>query len=543
MYARATGTGSLVDCAATEALSTMPSRACYLLAHHYRGGETIQFTATATLFPTGVYPCGDGYVAMMSTPQQLQEMLDVIDDDDLRAAFAHPDALSHAETAEAVDAAVYPWLLTRTRAEITRAAQTRGWPLAGVNLPAEVLAADHLRQRGFWVHVDDPVHGALDLPGPPARFAEGGFSFRRRPPRLGEDDAEVAAEAEAVREGAPATEAADTPGMARVREAGLPLAGIRVADLTAVWSGPYATMLLGDFGAEVIRVENPFVLPPTTKGYQARPASFDNLGALGSMYGFPVPDRPDRPWNRHAMNNSLARNKLSVTIDTRRPEGHELLMRLVETCDVFIDNFKAAGLTAIGISISELQARNPRLVIVRLPPTGTTGDWAHYTGFGAQFDGLSGLAWLCGHRDTNPLMTPATTYMDGASGPAAAFATLAALHYRARTGRGQVVELVQMENIVQQLGDVMVDCELGVEPERIGNRDPRVRAAGPLRLPGRQPLAGADRDDRRRVGRPRQGHGPTRAGRRPALRRPGRAHGPPRRARRPRGRLGGRAGS
>ena len=70
-------------------------------------------------------------------------------------------------------------------------------------------------------------------------------------------------------------------------------------------------MLLADLGAEVIRVENPFVLPPTTKGYHPRPV-ITNLGFLGSMYGPPAADRPDRPWNRHAMNNSLARNKLSV---------------------------------------------------------------------------------------------------------------------------------------------------------------------------------------------------------------------------------------
>ena len=112
--------------------------------------------------------------------------------------------------------------------------------------------------------------------------------------------------------------------------------------MTTVWSGPYATMLLADLGAEVIRVENPWVLPPTTKGYQARP-TISNPGFLGSLYGPGVPDRPDRPWNRHAMNNSLARNKLSCTIDTRRPEGRELLMRLAERSDVFIDNFKASG--------------------------------------------------------------------------------------------------------------------------------------------------------------------------------------------------------
>ena len=480
--AGSSGSGSFVDCAAVEALATVPMRQATLLAHEYRGRvprEPDQADSNETLIPTGVFPCGDGYMAMMSTPQQLNEMLDVLDDDDLRAAFARPDAWLRGETKEAVDAALYPWLFARTRAEATAAAQRAGWPLAGVNSPMEVLGADHLHQRGFWVHSDDPGAGSIDLPGPPCVFAEGGWALRRRAPVLGEHDAEIAAETEVG--AVPGVEAGEEPpppvpgavslsGASSSGPATLPLEGIRVLDMTTVWSGPYATMLLADLGAEVIRVENPWVLPPTTKGYQARPAA-GNLGFLGSMYGPPAPGRPDRPWNRHAMNNSLARNKLSCSIDNRHPEGRELLLRLAECSDVFIDNFKASGLARLGIEVSELQARNPRLVIVRMPPTGTTGEWSGYTGFGAQFDGLTSLLWLCGHRGADLTESPATTYMDAASGPATAFATLAALRYREVTGRGQVVELAQSENVLNHLGDVFVDAQLGVQPERMGNRD------------------------------------------------------------------------
>ena len=467
------GRGSFVDLAAVEALATVPARQATLLAHQYRDcvpRPPDQIDSNETLIPTGVFPCGDGYMAMMSTPQQLGEMLEVLDDDDLRAAFARPDAWVRGETKEAVDAALYPWLLERTRAEATAAAQKVGWPLAGVNHPAEVLEADHLRQRGFWVHTDDPVAGSIDLPGAPCTYAEGGWALRRIAPALGEHDAEILAELDAPAEAAARPAVRGLSGVATTGPPRLPLEGIRVLDMTTVWSGPYATMLLADLGAEVIRVENPWVLPPTTKGYQARPVA-TNLGFLGSLYCPPAPGRPDRPWNRHAMNNSLARNKLSCSIDNRRPEGRELLMRLAERSDVFIDNFKASGLARLGIQLSELQARNPRLVIVRMPPTGTTGDWSGYTGFGAQFDGLTGLLWLCGHRDAELTASPATTYMDGASGPATAFATLAALRYREGTGRGQVVELAQSENVLNHLGDVFVDCQLGIPPERMGNRD------------------------------------------------------------------------
>jgi crotonobetainyl-CoA:carnitine CoA-transferase CaiB-like acyl-CoA transferase len=280
---------------------------------------------------------------------------------------------------------------------------------------------------------------------------------------------------------APAPPPPAAPGAAELP----PLDGVRVVDLTTVWAGPYATMLLADLGAEVIRVENPWVLPPTTKGYRARPV-LTNPGFLGSMYGPVAPGQPDRPWNRHAMNNSLARNKLSCTIDTRQAEGRELVMRLAEVSDVFIENFKASGLAHMGIQISELQARNPQLIVVRMPPAGLTGDWSGYTGFGAQFDGLTGLLWLLGHRGADLTSSPATTYMDAASGPAGAFATIAALRYRAATGRGQLIEVAQSENIINHLGDILVDMQLGLAPERLGNRDRWNAPQGLYRCRGEQ---------------------------------------------------------
>lgn len=490
---------AFVDCAAAEVLATMPSRQAPLLGYQYRGGQSTGFGVPGpggTLIPTGVFPCADGFVAMMSTAQQLDEMLAVLGDEAAKEAFAHPDAFNRTETKEALDVAVYTWLAARTRAEATEEAQNAGWPLAGVLRPGEVLDVDHLHQRGFWWHCDDPVVGPLDVPGPWCRFAEGGWSLRRLAPRTGADtEAERARVARSALSGEStpsAPSAASGPSAASAPSSGgrpagaaAPLEGVRVVDLTVVWSGPYATMLLADLGAEVIRVENPFVLPPTTKGYHPRP-QLSNPGSLGALYCPPRDGVPDRPWNRHAMNNSLARNKLSVTIDTRRPEGLELLMRLAEISDVFIDNFKASGLERMGVDVSELRRRNPKLIVVRLPPSGLTGDWSGYTGFGAQFDALSGFASICGHRDSDPTATPATTYMDAASGPAGAMAVLAALRYRAATGRGQLVELSQSENVLNHLGDIFIDAQLGVEAERLGNRS-RWRAPQglyPCREPG-----------------------------------------------------------
>jgi crotonobetainyl-CoA:carnitine CoA-transferase CaiB-like acyl-CoA transferase len=492
LRARASGAGAHVDCAAYEALGTVPSRVGRYLGWEYKDRRplpTAAASANDTLIPTGVYPCADGYVSMMSTPQQLAEMLAVLDDDALRAAFARPDAFLRAETKEALDVALYPWLFAHTRAECTAQAQRAGWPLAGVNTPAEVLEVDHLHQRGFWVDCDDPTVGRVLLPGAPYRHAEGGWHLHRAAPPL-----------PALETGESVRFRADPSTARGLRSGGdadvPPLRGVRVLDFTTVWSGPYLTQLLADLGAEVIRVENPSVFPPTTKGYVPRPDQSMLLGSLLGMYAPLAEGQEDRPYNRHALNNSISRNKLSCTLDPRRPEGHELLMQLVERSDVFVENLKTSTLHQMGVHETQLLERNPRMLVVRLPAAGLTGDWANHTGFGAQFDGLSGLSYLAGHHDSEMVETPSSTYMDAATGPAGAFAVLAALHYRSAVGRGQLVELAQIENVLNQLGDVFVECQLGGTPMRTGNRDPDHAPQGLYPCSGeRRWLAITTRDD------------------------------------------------
>jgi crotonobetainyl-CoA:carnitine CoA-transferase CaiB-like acyl-CoA transferase len=479
-YARATGRGAHIDCAASEALASGPFRIARFLGWEYRDRgpeEDVPVSADGTLIPIGVFPCADGYVSLMSTPQQLPEMLSVLDNEPLNEAFRRPDAFVRPETKEILDAALYPWLFAHPRAELTAMAQRAGWPFAHVLSTAEVLEVDHLHQRGFWSEVEGPS-GPIRLAGPPYRHAEGGWRLHWPGPELG--GPEHSGGSLPARPANPATlNRTVTPSSTP------PLDGIRVLDLTTVWSGPYLTLLLADLGAEVIRIENPSVFPPTTKGYVPRPdPTRMQLGSLVSMYGPGLPGRPDRPYNRHAMNNSLARNKLSCTLDPRRPEARELFMRLVERSDVFVENLKPSTLHRLGIHESELMDRNPQMIVIRLPPAGLTGDWAGYTGFGAQFDGLSGLVSLLGHHDSEIVDTPSSTFMDMSSGPAGTFAVLAALHYREATGRGQVIELSQLENIVAQLGDVLVETQWGEPPERVGNRDPRQAPQGIYRCRG-----------------------------------------------------------
>jgi crotonobetainyl-CoA:carnitine CoA-transferase CaiB-like acyl-CoA transferase len=463
LRASATGHGARVDCAMCEALGTVPSRASRWLGWQYNGKKpmvVLSARASNVLLPNGIFPCRDGYVSLQVTPQQLPAMLKVLDDDCLAEAFAHPDAYVRGETKELLDAVLFPWLLSQTRDELTAAAQSSGWPLAGVMTPSEVLEADHLHQRSYWIHCDSPDSDSLLMPGPPYRHSEGGWRIRHPAPRLDQHHTDDLPESRQF-----------VPWHGPPDPMEPPLRGIRCLDFTAVWSGPYATQLLADLGAEVIRVENPSVFPPSTKGYEPRPNTKMIFSGLLAGYATPLPGRPDRPYNRHSMNNSVSRNKLSCSLDPRRPEGRDLFLQLVERSDVLIENLKVSALHHMGIQEGDLLERNPRLIVIRVPCAGLTGDWAGYKGLGAQFDALSGLAWLSGHHSDELFDAPPAIYMDAATGPAAAFAIVAALHYRDSTGRGQMIELSQLENVIGHLGDIFLDLQLGVPPQRLGNRD------------------------------------------------------------------------
>ncbi len=496
LRARACGDGALVDCAAYEAIGGAPHGVLKHLGFEYRGRTMPPRAAsvaagTGTLLPLGIFPCADGYVSMMTIPPQVPRLLDVIDDEALRAAFDRPDAYVNPETKEVLDAAMYPWLLSRTRAEVMAAAQAAGWPVTSVNRPEEVLDADHLHQRSFWCAVQDPVVGPVMVPGPLSRHSEGGWQFHRAAPTLGADDAA----------GEPPTPRRRPRGASVARgEAGgadqPPLRGVRVLDLTTVWSGPFVTLLLADLGAEVIRLESPWVFPPSAKGFEPRPRTKMILGGIMDTYGPLVEGRPDRPYNRHAMNNSVARGKLSCSLDPRTPRARELFLRLVEKSDVVIENLKLSTIHQMGIFEPELMHRNPGLLMVRLPPAGLSGDWARCTGFGAQFDALSGLSALVGPYGSEIAEAPSTFHMDTVTGPAGAFAVLAALHYRAVSCRGQLVEVSQTENLLHQLGDVFVDSQLGIPAERLGNRDRRYAPQGLYPCPDQRWVALSVRNDR-----------------------------------------------
>jgi crotonobetainyl-CoA:carnitine CoA-transferase CaiB-like acyl-CoA transferase len=224
-----------------------------------------------------------------------------------------------------------------------------------------------------------------------------------------------------------------------------PLEGIRVVEAATLFAGPLAGMFLGDFGAEVIKLEHP-ARPDPARGHG--PAS-DGVGL----------------WFK-----SLSRNKRLLTLDLGRAEGRDVFLRLVERADVVIENFRPGTLERWGLGWEELSARQPGLVLARISGFGQTGPYARRPGFGTLAEAMSGFAALNGEPDGPPLLPP-LALADGVAGLAAAFAVLAALRARESTGRGQVVDLSLVEPLLTLLGpQVTAYDKLGVLQPRTGNR-------------------------------------------------------------------------
>ena len=225
-------------------------------------------------------------------------------------------------------------------------------------------------------------------------------------------------------------------------------------DLTVVWAGPYTTMLLGDLGAEVIRVDNPCVLQrhPGRRRPGPSPAQ---LGRSAGWAPTPTTNPGARPWNRNAFFNCHARNKAGGHPRPRAGRwAGETFLRLVERADVLVENNSVDVLDKLGIGWDVLRARNPRLVVVRMPSLGLDGPYAALHRLRRQLRGAVRAHRAAGLPRHGPRPRRHSVYhMDAASGAAGACAALLALRRRAVTGRGELVELAQAENMLNHIGE------------------------------------------------------------------------------------------
>ncbi|MCX7361403.1 MAG: CaiB/BaiF CoA-transferase family protein [Alphaproteobacteria bacterium] len=237
---------------------------------------------------------------------------------------------------------------------------------------------------------------------------------------------------------------------------GLPLRSVRVLDLTRVLAGPWATQLLADLGAEVIKVE--------------RPGSGDDTRGWGP----PFVDGDGRPGGVSAYFLCTNRGKRSVTVDMETPEGRTLVADLAAECDIMVENLKVGSLAKLGLDYASLARRNPRLIYCSITGFGQTGPHKDRTGYDLLVQAMGGLMSVTGEADGPPTKVGVAT-ADLFTGLYASNAILAALMERQESGLGQHIDLalldVQIATLVNQASGYLAS---GKVPGRHGNAHPNI---------------------------------------------------------------------
>lgn len=224
-----------------------------------------------------------------------------------------------------------------------------------------------------------------------------------------------------------------------------PLAGLRVIEMGTLIAGPFCGQILGDFGAEVIKLEDPKTGDPMRQWGRSLPK--------GLSPWWPV----------------IGRNKKSVGLDLRKPEGQALARRLIAKADVVIENFRPGSMEKWGLSYESLAAENPRLVMARVSGFGQTGPMAKRAGYGLIGEAMGGLRHVTGEPDRPPARA-GISIGDSLAAMHAAMGVMMALHARERTGRGQVVDAALYESVLAVMENLITEYDLtGYVRERSGS--------------------------------------------------------------------------
>jgi crotonobetainyl-CoA:carnitine CoA-transferase CaiB-like acyl-CoA transferase len=341
------------------------------------------------------------------------------------------------ERSDELNAVIRAWCGERTTAEIVELATLMRIPCIEVGNGETIPQMDHFRQERFY---DTNPDGGFLQPAPP---------FRMHPPIPGVADVAPSPSVGPVittvpRPGAP--EAFAVSG----GDGALPFAGIRVADFTSFWAGPFFAHTLGMFGADVIHVES-----------TARP---DGARLMNHH-----PRTTPLWWERSPYFHATNTNKRGVTIDLTADEGRQLARRLIAECDVLVENYSPRVMESFGLSWDDVREIKPDIVMVRMPAFGLSGPWRDRNGFAMTMEQVSGMAWLSGFPEHDPgaLFGPC----DPGAGLHALVGLLVALEHRRRTGEGRLVECPMVANALNVAGEQVIEFSAnGVRLDRIGNR-------------------------------------------------------------------------
>ena len=467
--AEASGAGDWIDVSVYECQAGCRDRQSTNLTIASYTGMSVGRGPSVWRMGAGVRPCRDGYVNIMGAWNRLPRLLQLIGREDLleHPQIGAPMGTEPQELVDAVESAYAAWLEPLSKREAVAAAQTAGLLAGPVNTVADLLQDPHFQARGVWDTIDHPATGPLQYSGRPFVLTRSPRRQQQRAPLLDEH----AGECDTAWSTAIPSRPAKPRGAATPLP--LPLEGLRVAEITVVWAGPHVTQLLGEWGADIVRVEPLNKPQPYTRGMEGVPTREQTRQLIDQGVPSRLADSdPQRdPWNRNAAFNSHARNKRSMTCDIMTPEGHETLLRLVKHCDVLVENNAPQTMDKAGIDWETLRRVNPRLIMLRMPAFALDGPYRNYRAFGLHVEAMIGHTHLRGYPGQPPGLLSESLASDGLAGVQGALTVLMALRHRDRTGEGQLIEMPLPEGFLPTFGEFIMDYTMnGRDTPSQGNR-------------------------------------------------------------------------
>ncbi|MGH1425439.1 MAG: CaiB/BaiF CoA transferase family protein [Pseudooceanicola sp.] len=388
-------------------------------------------------YPCAPYPTKDGWLGVtVITPQQWETFCQIIERPDLSENPKYDSAVLRMDHMDELDPIIEECLVQKTAAEWFELGLARKVPLAIIPAVGDLKdLAFHRERKSFGtVTSGDATFDAPILP----------MTLTDTPP---------------IRDGiapAPGSTTADAiPARARKvadkRAEGLPLRGIRILDMTMGWAGPISVRQLADLGADVVKVES-LGHPDWFRGTDPRP-----------------PYHAERMYERHAPWQIMNRNKRGITLDIASPEGRELILELAKTADLAVDSYAADAMPKFGLTADVLQGVNPNLNVVTMPAFGMATSWRNGRAYGTTLEHASGIPMVNGRPEDPPSMCH-SVFGDAIGGLTGAAAMMVAMLARETTGKGQHVDLAQVQGILPLFAETIIEHSVtGHARPRSGN--------------------------------------------------------------------------
>jgi crotonobetainyl-CoA:carnitine CoA-transferase CaiB-like acyl-CoA transferase len=449
-----TGHGQAVDVSEQEALAA--TLEFNFVFYSYAGIESSRFGARRS-GPWFIAKCEDGYVLFSFVYEShWARFVEWIGHPQWTSDPDFASLTLRGDNSDKLRPLIQEWVRTWKVRDLFSQARAHKIPIVPLSTMADVYHDDQLSARKFFMTLPagDSHSEALMVPGYPFKSTAGIWSPRAAAPRLGEHNGLLASLPDNV--AAQGNRGHERPRIrleiaSKPPPPAPPLTGVRVLDFMQLWVGTFCSLQLAHLGAEVIRVES-----------SLRPCQ---------QRGLP-PFADGKPGvNRAGVFNQWNQGKRSIQLDARHPEGLEIARGLIRHCDVVTENFAVGAMERMGLSYENLRAIREDIILLSISGNGQTGPYAKDISYGTTVGALSGIYGLCGYEGFEP-MEPRWICAESVAALTGAFAVVAALVHRARTGQGQHIDLSMLETTEMVLAEGLLEFTItGREPNRLGNHD------------------------------------------------------------------------